>query len=99
MILVNWDGSGGAINLTRRRVDHHLRINTLRSLQHVESAFDVSADVREWRLVRVGNRNQRGEMEDDVDISQSVGDSVGIANVTEHDLKIVLQRRLVEPAP
>src|SRR5690242_177151 len=38
-------------------------------------------------------------MEYDIDIGERVHDRVLIANVTEHDLDVVLLLRLVQPAP
>src|SRR5579864_1451496 len=64
MSLVHGDVLRGSVHFARRGVDDSLDLLFERRLEHVERADDVRLRVVVRRAVRIGNRDERAEMED-----------------------------------
>ena len=78
---------------------HHVRRILAFDIARHGYAEYVRLDVRRRRLVRVGDRDQRGEVEHGVRPRRRSFGPVGVADVREHGFELAPHRRLVQPAP
>ena len=68
------------------------------SLQHVQRAEDVGADVALGREVGIGNGDQGAEVEDDLAVAYGVEHAVAVGEVAASDVDLAPDRRTVQPA-
>src|SRR5439155_4692019 len=88
------------VALARRRMDDASDAGPPGRLEDVERAPDVRVDERLRRDVGVRDRDERREMEDDLDSVGGRLDEPGVADVAEPDVDRAsgLGLRLIEPA-
>ena len=70
-----------------------------RGLQDVVSALDIGSNVGQWRLVRVRNADERGQVKDAVAALHGIGHGIEVADIASLDLDAADQRQCFEPAP
>ena len=64
-------------------------VEIARRLQHVERAADVGFDVGVRRVIRIGNRDQGGEMQDSVASLHRGAHAVRIADVAGEHVQLL----------
>ena len=90
-----------AIDLRRRGHDHALDALLAGRLHHIERPRDVGVHVGRGRMIRVGDGDQRREVEHHLAIAHRSGDAMRIAHIAGDDLETAahVRRRAVQPAP
>ena len=98
--LADGQGLGRAVDLGRGRVDQASDACATGRLEHVERAADVGVDERGRRDIRVRDRDQRREVEHDLDPLGRALDDPRVPDVAERQLDTVsdIRGRLVQPA-
>src|ERR1700722_15128657 len=96
------DGQAGwsAIELTGGSLHDARNSAAARAFKNVQGASNVGIDEGLRGDVGIRNRDQRCEMEDDIDIAAGFFHETSIANVTKYDVQIFsgLWRYLIEPS-
>src|ERR1700693_3503947 len=70
-----------------------------RGLAQIQSAFDIRFNVALGSTIRIRNRNQSGEMEQDIYIFRQRQTEMTVSNISGHHLNLVQQPNVLEPAP
>src|SRR5262249_31377732 len=89
----------GPVDLAGRGVDELRDVRLARGLQEIERAGDVGGDVAVGRHVGIGDRDQRGEVEDDLHVLAELAREMAVAEVAAHHLDAVAAAGILEPAP
>jgi hypothetical protein len=86
VVLGNGNSHRGSVDLAGRRLDDP-RFQSTSRLEHVQSSFHVRSDEL-WVPVRVRDRDERAEVENDFGPGNRSGDRLGIREVTREDLEL-----------
>jgi len=65
-----------------------LRAEFARGLKYIQRAFNVRVDVGIRRVIGEGNRNQCGEVKDNIAALHGLIDAVGIADIAREDIEV-----------
>jgi hypothetical protein len=92
---------GGAVNFGGRGDQDLLTAGIAGRLQYIERTFDIGIDVAVGRMITEGDRDQRRQMENNIDIFQRFADTVRVANIAGKnlDLSKFIFRKSIQPAP
>ena len=82
-------------------MNHSAAARFARALEDVQSAADVRVNKGAGGRVAVGDRDQRGKVEDDLDVAAGLPHQPFVANVSQHHLQplALLRPQLIQPAP
>lgn len=101
MVLGDGHGAGGTVDLAGGGVDDLDDVQGAGGLEDVEGALDICVDVGVGRVVRIGDGDERGQVEDGVAVGHGSAHPMGVADVAGEDLEVTAHVRgaVVEPAP
>ena len=88
-----------AINFAGRSLDKALDAIPSRRLAKMQRALDVGIDKAAGRAIGVRNRNQRGQVEDNIDAAGQFLAEIGVTDVAGDDFDLVQAAGLFEPTP
>jgi hypothetical protein len=88
MRLVDRDITGAAIGFRRARMDEARRSAGPYRLQDVQRAADVGGDIAARRGIRIGNGDQRAEVEDRLATLHGPMHEPGVGQIAVHDLHL-----------
>src|SRR5262249_36489837 len=96
--LADRDEPRGAVDLARRDMDDARRAQLARRLHDVHRALRIGAQISLRRDVRVGDTDERREVEDNLLLRHRVAHGIPIRDVAEANIDGLARRRGVEPA-
>ena len=101
MLLGNRHEARRAVDLAGRGMHHLLHPEIEHRLQHVQRALDIGVDVAVRCLVRIGDRDQRRQVQHRATALYRAAHRVSVADVAGHHLHVLAQRcrQRVQPAP
>src|ERR1035441_4593652 len=99
MVLFNRNVLRSAVNLAGRGEDDSFRLQFASPLQHIQRPLDVGVQIGLRSVVGIGNANQSCQMKNHFPALHGFANAEEIANVAEDNLKLSLDRRLVQPTP
>ena len=80
-------------------MDDELHPGIKRSLEDIESAFNIGTYIGKGSMIGIGNANQGCQVEDDFRSLHCPPNSIHVTDIAEDDFNILLTWHLLKPPP